>query len=189
MLCHARFAARGISSSFLNSCMGAAMAKCSACSKTIVFGGVRDAEDRYCNQKCVERGKIDRVQAALPAELLQQYVSEIHQGSCPKCGGPGPIDVHTSHTVLSMLIITSTRAHQQVSCRRCGNRAKLTAAISSGVFGWWALPWGLLMTPLQIARNLKGMAATPDASWPSQQLAHLVKLDLANRVMRPTAQG
>jgi len=49
------------------------------------------------------------------------------------------------------------------------------------VFGWWALPWGLFFTPLQILRNVKGMFAKVDPSWPSQQLAHLVKLDLAKR--------
>jgi hypothetical protein len=157
------------------------MASCGCCGKTIVFGGVRDQDDRYCNQKCAEQGQVQRVAAAIPPELLQRYISEIHQGACPKCGGPGPVDVHTSHTVCSILVITSTRSHQQLSCRRCGIKAKATAALSSSVFGWWALPWGLLFTPLQILRNIKGMFAKVDPSWPSQQLAHLVKLDLAKR--------
>lgn len=159
------------------------MAKCSHCNKTILFGGVSDQEYRYCNKKCAEQGQVQRVAAAVPAELLQRYVSEVHQGNCPRCGGPGPIDVHTSHSVRSILVLTSTRVHQQVSCRRCGNKAKLTAAISSGVFGWWAFPWGFFMTPIQIVRNVKGMLARGDSSWPSQQLAHLVKLDLAKRTL------
>lgn len=159
------------------------MAKCNHCNKMILFGGVSDHEYRYCNKKCAELGQIQRVTAAVPAELLQRYVSEVHQGVCPQCGGPGPIDVHTSHSVRSILVITSTRVHEQVSCRRCGNKAKLTAAISSGVFGWWAFPWGFLMTPIQIMRNVKGMLTHCDSSWPSQQLAHLVKLDLAKRTL------
>ena len=164
------------------------MAKCGSCGKTILIGGVRDQEDRYCNQKCAEQGQINRVTAAIPPEMLQQYISEVHRGNCPKCGGPGPVDVHTSHTVWSMLVMTFTKTHQQVSCHRCGVKAKLSAAVSSGVFGWWAFPWGFFFTPLQIMRNVKGMFAKADSSWPSQQLAHLVKLDLANRVMRPAGQ-
>jgi hypothetical protein len=165
------------------------MAKCGSCGKTIVFGGVRDQDDRYCNKKCAEQGQIQRVTAAIPPELLQRYISEIHQGNCPKCGGPGPVDVHTSHTVWSMLVLTSTQAHQQVSCRRCGVKAKMSAAVSSGVFGWWAFPWGLFMTPLQIMRNVKGMLVKADSSWPSQQLAHLVKLDLAKSALGGAAKA
>jgi hypothetical protein len=42
------------------------------------------------------------------------------------------------------------------------------------------------MTPVQILRNVKGMCAKVDSSWPSQQLAHIVKLDLAkNALGRP----
>lgn len=37
-------------------------------------------------------------------------------------------------------------------------------------------------------RNVKGMFAKLDSSWPSRKLAHLVKLDLANRVMRPAVK-
>ena len=165
------------------------MAKCGSCGKTIVFGGVRDQEDRYCNAKCAEQGQIQRVTAAIPPEMLQQYISEIHRGNCPKCGGPGPIDVHTSHTVWSMLVMTFTKTHQQVSCRRCGVKAKVSAAVSSGVFGWWALPWGFFFTPVQIMRNVKGILVNADPSWPSQQLAHIVKLDLAKNALGRAAKA
>ena len=161
------------------------MARCKHCNNLIVIRGVNDHEYRYCSKKCVELGRVQRVTDAVPAELLQRYVSEVHHGACPKCGGPGPIDVHTSHSVRSLLVMTSTKARQQISCRRCGNRAKLIAALSSGIFGWWAFPWGFLVTPIQILRNVKGMLTRGDSSWPSQQLAYLVKLDLANRVLQP----
>jgi hypothetical protein len=32
-------------------------------------------------------------------------VHKLHQSRCPKCGGPGPIDVFTSHTVWSVVIM------------------------------------------------------------------------------------
>ena len=40
----------------------------------------------------------------------------------------------------------------------------------SGVFGWWGFPWGLVMTPVQLARNLVELTGGPKSDAPSALL-------------------
>jgi hypothetical protein len=42
------------------------MAKCDYCSSTIIFGGKRDANGRFCNQKCRGRGALLAISSQLP---------------------------------------------------------------------------------------------------------------------------
>lgn len=164
------------------------MAKCDSCGTFIVFGGVKSEGYRYCNDGCAQRGQAQQLTNAVPQELLERYIREVHHGNCPKCGGPGPIDVHTSHTCWSVLVMTSMNSKPQVCCRSCGVKSQIGATCTSALLGWWGFPWGLLFTPIQIVRNVKGIVVKPDHSVPSPQLQHLVKLELANSAVRPAPQ-
>jgi hypothetical protein len=164
------------------------MARCANCGTTIVFGGVRDFGLRFCNAKCREKGTVAKVASRIPDDALASYVQEVHQGECPKCGGGGPVDVHTSHTIWSFAILTSWQSHPEVCCRRCGIKAKINGVLLSGAFGWWGVPWGLVGTPIQILRNLGGIFAALDSSRPSAQLENLVRVDLANQFLEEKRQ-
>jgi hypothetical protein len=59
----------------------------------------------------------------------------------------------------------------------------LVAIATSSVLGWWGFPWGLLVTPVQIARNIVGLFATPDPASPSRALTDLVRRQLAEQMM------
>jgi len=155
------------------------MASCSFCGNTVVFGGVRQGGLHFCSEKCAQQGLLLQVAAQVPDDVIAEYVVAVHEGTCPRCGGPGPIDVHTSHTVWSLLIVTSWRSKPQVCCGGCGVKAKLWGIFLSSLFGWWGFPWGLFATPVQIARNLKGLVMPPDPMRPSKQLAEAARLDMA----------
>ena len=58
-------------------------------------------------------------------------------------------------------------------------RARLGDLLFSLLFGWWGFPWGFLMTPVQLARNIAGLVSSPDTTRPSAQLARMVRLHLA----------
>jgi len=45
-------------------------------------------------------------------------------------------------------------------------------------FGWWGFPWGLVLTPVQITRNLIGMSRGPDSPRPSEDLRKMVLVNL-----------
>src|SRR5262245_1613216 len=86
---------------------GGIMAKCGYCGTTILFGGARDGDVRYCNADCQQRGAVAAVAQHVPDQLVSEQVWKVHQGVCPRCGGRGPVDVHTSYRVWSALVLTS----------------------------------------------------------------------------------
>jgi hypothetical protein len=149
------------------------MATCAYCQTFILFGGVQDGEYRFCNATCQQRGFLTAVASRVPPEWLNERLQAVHAGHCPKCHGPGPIDVHTSHTVWSILVMTSWNSTPEVCCRSCGMKAKLGAMLLSGVVGWWGFPWGLIM------RNFVGLVSGPDPNRPSPELVTIVRLGLA----------
>lgn len=160
------------------------MTKCDYCGTTILFGGQAEGPLRFCNATCSSKGVLVRASMALPDSTVQQQTWSIHQGTCPVCTGPGPVDVHTSYRVWSALIVTQWSNHPRVSCRSCGVKAKLGDTLLSALVGWWGFPWGLIMTPVQIGRNVVGMASSPDHSKPSPQLEKMVRTMLVTRVSR-----
>ena len=58
------------------------------------------------------------------------------------------------------------------------------------VAGWWGIPWGLVFTPIQIARNLYGIAHPPDPAKPSARFEQMVRMNIAAEASRqPRAQA
>ncbi len=164
------------------------MARCDYCGTTIIFGGVTDEHLRFCNDKCHQQGFLLAVADQVPEDVMAEQVMEVHQGLCPKCNGQGPIDVHTSHTVWSALLITSWQSRPEVCCRSCGVKSKLGAAATSSLFGWWGFPWGIIATPIQITRNVVGIFSSPDPSRPSPQLESIIKVGLAAQYVEASQQ-
>jgi len=164
------------------------MARCAVCGTTILFGGVIDNDRRFCNETCHQRGYLFAVADRVPQDLIATQVAEVHQGNCPRCGGPGPVDVHTSHSVWSVLVLTQWKSKPEVCCRACGIKSKLFGTLSSGIFGWWGFPWGLIFTPVQIVRNIGGIFSPPDPTTPSPELENMVRLHLASQFMAAKQQ-
>lgn len=156
------------------------MAKCDFCGSTIIFGGKREGEMRFCNDRCRSQHGILALSQQVPQHVVRESLWRLHQGACPKCNGPGPVDVHVSHKVWSALFLTRSSSTPQISCRSCGTKSQLGNAAFSLVLGWWAFPWGLIFTPVQIGRNIAGLVKGPDPSTPSSQLERTVRMSLAS---------
>ncbi len=165
------------------------MPKCDYCGSTILFGGVRDGEFRFCNENCHGQGVFLSISRQIPESVIQQAVWEVHRGVCPKCQGPGPVDVHTSHRVWSALLITSWRSIPNISCRRCGLKSQLGDALFSLFLGWWGFPWGLFVTPVQIVRNFVSMVRGSDPTQPSAELTKIVRLSMASEAVAESRPG
>ena len=155
------------------------MTKCDYCGSTILFGGTRDAERRYCNATCAAQGTLAARSREVPEEAVRAEVARIHRGPCPQCNGAGPVDVQTSYRVWSALYVTRWSSRPQVACRRCGTKARIADTLFSLVLGWWGFPWGLLITPVQIVRNVSGLFRASASGSPSPQLAGMVRLHMA----------
>jgi hypothetical protein len=166
------------------------MPNCDACGNTIVFGGVKHDGLTYCNNACAQRGAKVHGVVKVPSDLIAKQAEVIHQGDCPRCGGPGPVDVHTSHTVYSFLVMTRWGSSPALCCRSCGRKKQLGAAATSLLLGWWGFPFGVILTPIQLLRNLAGILGLsgPKSSTPSADLHKLVRLTMINRQNAAAAQ-
>lgn len=157
--------------------------RCAFCDTYILFGGKREGAFRFCNDQCRSEGILLAVSHRLADGTVAGELWKLHQGECPECGGPGPVDVHTSHRVWSAIVMTSWGSRPQISCRRCGTRAQIREGVLSLLLGWWALPWGPIITPVQVFRNVSGALRTIDTARPSATLERLVRLRLAAGVV------
>jgi len=159
------------------------MAKCAYCGTGIWMGGVRAGEKRYCNRKCYEEGTVIAAANQVSPDIIREQTDLLHRGNCPKCKGRGPVDIHTSHLVYSMLVLTRWSSTRQLSCRACGVKDQLSKAGICLVAGWWGIPWGLLLTPVQITRNIIGLVSPPDPARPSPALERLVRVHIGTQLL------
>jgi hypothetical protein len=170
------------------------MATCETCGTTILFGGVKRDGLRYCNATCASRSAVASAAGRIPEAEVEKQARAIHQGNCPKCQGPGPVDVHAAHNVYSFLVMTRWSSKPEMSCRGCARKRQLGAAALSMLTGWWGFPWGLIITPIQVGKNvgaILGMSG-PDPSTPSPSLRKAVLLTMAaqqDAAIRAAAQS
>ena len=157
------------------------MASCDFCGTHILFGGVKQDDLRFCNAKCAVQGDWIRKAGSIPEHEVEKRTRALHQSPCPRCAGPGPVDLHTSHRVYSALAFTKWSSHPEISCRSCGRKKQLKNGAFSLALGWWGFPFGLLLTPVQVARNLGGAVGLsgPRDDEPSPALRRIVRLTMA----------
>lgn len=155
------------------------MAACACCDATVLFGGTRVGDRRYCNANCAARGPLQAVLPQVPLQDAHEQALQIFRGRCPHCAGPGPVDVHAAHTIWSALVLTSWQSHRVFACRACATRRQLLAALKSLLLGWWGFPWGVLGTPITLARNGYALATQRNLRAPSAALVQQARVLLA----------
>ena len=159
------------------------MVKCNSCGSTVLLGGKKEGNLTFCNDKCVQNGIIPRTAQDLPINQIETELKALREGSCPQCGGIGPVDLHFYHQVWSALYLTSHKSVPLLSCQKCGRKKQIFSALFSFFLGWWGFPWGLFYTPVQIFRNLKAILKPLDPALPSPALREVVTLDLARQLV------
>ena len=165
------------------------MAKCAYCESRILFGPKRQGKLQFCNDHCLQQGTLLFVSDQVPQEVLDRQISVVHKGKCPQCSGEGPVDVHTSHSVWSILVWTFAKSKPQICCHSCGIHAKVRSSMLCLFLGWWAVPWGFILTPIQVLRNLAGLFFAPDPTRPSEKLQNMVSLMIADELIHAHANG
>jgi len=155
------------------------MASCAYCNSTIFFGGKILGEFRFCNATCENNGHMVITANKIPLVVVTKYVKEIYNGNCPVCNGFGPVDAHSSHRIFSVLVMSSWNSQVAICCKRCGNKNKIKDIFFSLFLGWWGFPWGLLITPVQIGRNIYGIIFTSNSAGPSKTLEKILRIHLA----------
>ncbi len=153
------------------------------------MGGVSANAQRFCNKKCLTNAYVLSVAQRVPPEVVDRQAEEVFRGNCPKCRGLGPIEVHKVHRVWSALLLTQWSTSPQVSCRSCATKSQLGGLLFSAVLGWWGFPWGLVLTPVQITRNIVGMCSGPGGPQPSAELRKLIMVNIASQALQSQSQN
>ena len=65
------------------------------------------------------------------------------------------LDIRISYWVWSAVVVTRWGYESKFCCRRCATKRQLMSVGSCLLLGWWGFPWGMLITPLQLYRNLR----------------------------------
>ncbi|MEM7436714.1 MAG: hypothetical protein AAF436_16290 [Myxococcota bacterium] len=153
------------------------MATCASCNKTILFGGETAAGRRYCSESCATADTEYRaVIARVSPQEAKAEAKRIRHGACPSCGQDrGPVDVRKAHRCMSFLLWSQWDSPAQLSCRRCGITGNAKHFAVTLLFGWWGFPWGLIVTPVQLGRNIYEMVRG-DPERASPQLVELARL-------------
>ena len=159
------------------------MAICATCGTTLIFGGVKDGKKRYCNQKCYEADEFNRFADKIPDEIVEQVTKKIHDSHCPKCEGSGPVDIHHSYSIYSVIVFTSWKTNENLVCKKCASKQQTVDLIGSLFLGWWGFPLGLIMTPIQLVRNIISLGKNPGAQGPSGNLRQHARLMIAANQM------
>lgn len=161
------------------------MARCTNCDSLIIMGGTKVGSLTFCGAKCAALAPLYAGAEALGEVEVEREVQRLRQAPCPVCQGPGPVDIYTSYRVYSVLVMTSWRNLPRVSCRGCARKAQAMDAGISLVAGWWGIPWGFIMTPIQLGRNVVGMVGNPAEDAPTAAFKRRVRLLMAAQAPNP----
>ena len=156
---------------------------CPTCGVSVLFGGVKDGSKRYCSKKCYAADEVNRRAEQIPADAVIAQANKIRDGRCPACQGTGPVDVHKSYFIYSVLVYTSYRTNEHIVCRSCARKRQLTDMLSSALLGWWGIPFGIILTPVQIIKNAIALFSNPGQSGPTELLAQRTRQLLAAQHM------
>lgn len=165
---------------------------CQQCGASIIFGGVREGGLRFCGKACAARSPLLQAAGRADMAVIEKIAREIHQGRCPVCQGVGPVDIHTSHWAASICILTFWRSPTRLSCQSCGRNALIRDSLISAFVGWWGFPFGVILTPIQLVRNIIELASPPSPLQPSSELLGMARLVAAQRALAqpaPTPPG
>lgn len=165
------------------------MPNCTYCNSFFLFGGAKDDTGRYCNDQCRTMGNLLDHSKNLPVTELENLIDDVHQGDCPRCHGPGPVDIHKAHKIWSIVFLTSWNSSPELSCKKCGVQRQVSAFFSSSVMGWWGIPWGIIFTPVQMIKNIVEMLGGPKKSTPSELLERFVRIQATAFALDEEAQA
>jgi hypothetical protein len=143
---------------------------CPTCGNSILFGGIKNGERKYCSKKCYEADEVNRFAVTIPDQVVEDLSYDIHDGKCPKCNGDGPIDVHKSYSVYSITLYTKWTTHEHIICKKCASKKQTTNLVSSLLLGWWGFPFGLIVTPIIALMNIIAMFQNRSTREPSKVL-------------------
>jgi hypothetical protein len=156
------------------------MANCDYCGTFYRGGGLKHGRYQFCNGVCRDHGRVLKVLDYVPPAEIDERIATVRNQLCPLCEGSGPLNIYPSYTVYSVIFFTSWKTQTHFCCRACSRKQQISALVTSLLAGWWGVPFGVLLTPIQIVRNVAALISQSDE--PTKDLARIVKRDLAEHL-------
>src|ERR1041384_8580712 len=147
------------------------MGVCDYCGETYRGFATRDGRYRFCGGLCQQRGQVLKILDHIPPAKVDAYVADAASGPCPTCGAAKTIDALPSYWVYSIVLLTRWATRYEVQCRPCARKRQLKDLLYSLGCGWWGIPFGFIITPMQVISNL--VALFP-RSFPRNRFQNLV---------------
>lgn len=157
------------------------------CGEHYTFGTLKVGSYSFCSGICRDRGHVLEVLDSIRPEQIAEYISNAQHSVCQTCGTGTPIDARPSYRVYSLAFYTTWKTVTKLECRSCARRRQLNDAAFSFFAGWWGVPWGLFVTPVQVIRNVVALLSTDPG--PSRRFQQVIKIDLAHKLMQHINQS
>ncbi|PWS29406.1 hypothetical protein DHW03_06200 [Pedobacter yonginense] len=89
-------------------------------------------------------------------EEIEHYSQFLRNLPCPICNNETEkLNGTSSHKVKSFIFVTVSETEPTIACPNCLDKTNNSAIISTALFGWWGIPWGIFKTPIYIYRNFR----------------------------------
>ena len=157
------------------------MASCATCNSFIIVGGEKVDEFRFCNKKCLESGGVYIEATKVTDAEIDALAKEIHAGVCPMCEERSGVEIRKSYDIVSFVFYTRHSTHTHICCRVCALKKQSIDFVGSFFLGWWGVPWGLLITPVQLLSNIGAMLFPPNTDEPSKDLRAATRMLIAQQ--------
>jgi hypothetical protein len=133
--------------------------ECDYCGNSARFFKVTDAGQRFCSKICLRNARLMEISEDIPDEERKFY------------------------TVWSAVIFTRWTKRTHVCCKSCGKEENVWSIIFCLLFGWWGIPWGLFVTPVQIFSNIAEIFnSRNEGPTPSDDLLQVARIELASKM-------
>lgn len=154
--------------------------KCDYCDSSAIISYIINDGQRFCSTACLENARLMELSEDIPSEEIINFAYDLKNGECPDCHrNDSKIETRKHYRVWSAVIITSSTKQTHVCCKSCGRKINFESIMFCLVFGWWGIPWGILITPVQIILNIAEIFNAADDKIPSDDLVQRARIGLA----------
>jgi hypothetical protein len=110
-----------------------------------------------------EKGLSDDVLRGIDVQLngvsekaLLDYAELLRKQPCPVCNATTEkLNATLAATVMSFIIMTNYKKELKIACPTCLDKQNNKAMLTSGLLGWWGIPWGIVRTVQALILNNK----------------------------------
>ena len=166
------------------------MSSCSYC-QAIIEDEEWETEDGqiFCSASCIAETRLRELREAMPTDLVLAEAKQMQMRDCPICGRHCQVDGQRHHYVYSFFLFSKWGSEDFEACTRCGLFTKAWTMLKCLLMGWWAVPFGLPLTIIQVVRNLAEIRSAPKWQPPSETLQKAARNRLAKEWAKAEIQA